>query len=293
MTKKRAAASREPAHRHPSLGLAPADMAAGYPAAAEDLRLDKATIAAEAMEAAAARDPELRGRFSDRGLADLLHDAEMLTERLAMCLAGGDMRWLPEFAEWMSPILRRRGVAQADVAALAEGIREIVARRLGAGRDGAGRRRAGRRDGSPAQERAPGRRHPQAQRPAALAVPRRLSAMTIKWVKADPLVLKGEPFCYGTRLTVRQVLELRRAGCDARRLLADYPELRIAGLAHAYHYAAGHRDLYAEFFEADGSLAGPGLLPEEAALLPETLRIPGVVVAGKPAQRGQAPKPGR
>jgi uncharacterized protein (DUF433 family) len=36
--------------------------------------------------------------------------------------------------------------------------------------------------------------------------------MTIKWVKADPLVLNGEPFCYGTRLTVRQVLEMPR-GC--------------------------------------------------------------------------------
>ena len=27
--------------------------------------------------------------------------------------------------------------------------------------------------------------------------------MTIKWVKSDPLVMNGEPFCYGTRLTVR------------------------------------------------------------------------------------------
>ena len=36
--------------------------------------------------------------------------------------------------------------------------------------------------------------------------------MTIKWVKVDPLVMNGEPFCYGTRLTVRQVLELRPTG---------------------------------------------------------------------------------
>ena len=27
--------------------------------------------------------------------------------------------------------------------------------------------------------------------------------MTIKWVNIDPLVMNGEPFCYGTRLTVR------------------------------------------------------------------------------------------
>jgi hypothetical protein len=129
VTSKRAA-RHEPAHRHPSLGLAPADMTAGYPAVAETIRRDRATIAAEALEVAVANDPELRGRYSDRGLADLLHDAEMLTERLAMCLAGADIRWLPEFAEWMSPILRRRGVAQADVAAICESIREVVGPRL-------------------------------------------------------------------------------------------------------------------------------------------------------------------
>jgi uncharacterized protein (DUF433 family) len=107
--------------------------------------------------------------------------------------------------------------------------------------------------------------------------------MTIKWVKADPLVLNGEPFCYGTRLTVRQVLELRREGHDAARLLTQHPELRIAGLAHAFRYAAQHKDRYAEFFAPDGSLAGPGLTPEQAALVPEELRLPGVVVAGKVA----------
>ncbi len=36
--------------------------------------------------------------------------------------------------------------------------------------------------------------------------------MTIKWVKSDPLVMNGEPFCYGTRLTVRNLLEMRANG---------------------------------------------------------------------------------
>ena len=31
--------------------------------------------------------------------------------------------------------------------------------------------------------------------------------MTIKWVVTDPLVMNGEPFCYGTRLTVRNILQ--------------------------------------------------------------------------------------
>lgn len=106
--------------------------------------------------------------------------------------------------------------------------------------------------------------------------------MTIKWVKVDPLVMRGEPFCYGTRLTVRQLLELRRSGYDAARLLSEHPELRVVGIAHAYRYAAENLQRYGEFFERDGSLAGPGLTAEEAALLPDELRIPGVVVAGVP-----------
>jgi len=102
--------------------------------------------------------------------------------------------------------------------------------------------------------------------------------MTIKWVKVDPLVMNGEPFCYGSRLTVRQVLEARRNGYTLVDMLKDHPELRIVGIAEAYAYAAEHRDDFAEFFEADGSLAGPGYTEAEAITLPDRLRIPGVVV---------------
>ncbi len=110
--------------------------------------------------------------------------------------------------------------------------------------------------------------------------------MTIKWVKVDPLVLNGEPFCYGTRLTVRQLLELRRGGYDLTRLLADHPELRRVGVAAAYRYAADHRQSYAAFFEPDGSLAGPGLSDEEASGLPERLRVAGITVARDSALAG-------
>jgi len=103
--------------------------------------------------------------------------------------------------------------------------------------------------------------------------------MTIKWVKVDPLVMRGEPFCYNTRLTVRQLLELRRDGYDVARLTREHPELRVVGIAHAYRYAAEHRDVYAEFFDRNGALLGPGLTADEAAIVPEALRIPGVVIA--------------
>ena len=109
--------------------------------------------------------------------------------------------------------------------------------------------------------------------------------MTIKWVKVDPLGMRGEPFCYNTRLTVRQLLELRRDGHGVAQLLREHPELRLVGIAQAYRFAAEHRDLYLDFFGADGALIGPGFTDAEAAGLVEGLRIPGVVVAGVPAAR--------
>jgi len=106
--------------------------------------------------------------------------------------------------------------------------------------------------------------------------------VTIKWVQQDPLVMNGEPFCYGSRLTVRQLLELRSNGYELTRILTDHPELRTVGIAAAYTFAANHRERYADFFEPDGSLAGPGYTEEEAAVLPAQYRLPGVVI--KPAQ---------
>lgn len=102
--------------------------------------------------------------------------------------------------------------------------------------------------------------------------------MTIKWVKSDPLVMNGEPFCYGTRLTVRNLLEMRAHGLTPADMLAEHPELRRVGIAEAFHYAIGHPERYASFLGSDGALQGPGFSPTEAALLPEHLRaLPGMV----------------
>ena len=107
--------------------------------------------------------------------------------------------------------------------------------------------------------------------------------MTIKWVNVDPLVMNGEPFCYNSRLTVRQLLELRRNGYALVDLLKDHPELRVVGVAAAFAYAADHRDHFADFFDADGSLSGPGYTEAEASGLPEQYRIPGIVIKARPA----------
>jgi uncharacterized protein (DUF433 family) len=107
--------------------------------------------------------------------------------------------------------------------------------------------------------------------------------VTIKWVQQDPLVMNGEPFCYGSRLTVRQLLEERANGYDLTRILTDHPELRVLGVAAAYVFAADNRPRYADFFAADGTIVGPGLTESEAAGLPAQYRIPGVVVGGRTA----------
>src|SRR3954467_10021348 len=100
---------------------------------------------------------------------------------------------------------------------------------------------------------------PASGRPSCSSCTRARDLVTIKWVQQDPLVMNGEPFCYGSRLTVRQLLELRSNGYDLRRILKDHPELRTVGIAAAYTYAAEHRERYRDLFEADGSLPGPGL----------------------------------
>jgi uncharacterized protein (DUF433 family) len=108
--------------------------------------------------------------------------------------------------------------------------------------------------------------------------------MTIKWVASDPLVMNGEPFCYATRLTVRDLLEMRANGLSPDRMIANHPELRSVGIAEAFLYASEHPDRYRSFIEADGSLRGPGFEPEEAARLPEHLRAAvGVVVSREAA----------
>jgi uncharacterized protein (DUF433 family) len=102
--------------------------------------------------------------------------------------------------------------------------------------------------------------------------------MTIKWVKSDPLVMNGEPFCYGTRLTVRNLLEMRANGLSPAEMMSNHPELRRVGIAEAFRFASENQARYADFFDKS-SLRGPGFSADEAAGLPENLRdLTGVVV---------------
>jgi uncharacterized protein (DUF433 family) len=105
--------------------------------------------------------------------------------------------------------------------------------------------------------------------------------MTIKWVKIDPLVMNGEPFCYATRLTVRNLLEMRANGLTPAEMMTRSPELKRVGIAEAFRFASENKARYRDFFDKDGSLVGPGFNDDEAATFPEHLRkMRGVVVSG-------------
>jgi uncharacterized protein (DUF433 family) len=115
--------------------------------------------------------------------------------------------------------------------------------------------------------------------------------MTIKWVASDPLVMNGEPFCYATRLTVRNVLEMRASGLRPQDIIANHPELRRVGIAEAFLYASRHPERYGAFIGPHGGLRGPGFDPAEAEGLPLHLRQAiGVVVATAPGAASTRPR---
>jgi hypothetical protein len=108
---------------HPSLGLPPPDRTAGYPAAAARIRDDQARLAGRALRVAMDADPTIRERYDEAGQRLLLHDAELLAERVALCLEIGDPGPAREYAEWTAPVYRRRGTPMDDLVGLCEGLR--------------------------------------------------------------------------------------------------------------------------------------------------------------------------
>jgi hypothetical protein len=111
---------------HPTLGLPPRSLTAGFPDAAARLRTERARLAARALEIAVDSDPTLRERYTAEGLRNLLRDAEVFVDRIALCVAGNDSHWLREFADMTAPVFRRRAVPMDDVVLLLEAIRSTV-----------------------------------------------------------------------------------------------------------------------------------------------------------------------
>jgi hypothetical protein len=111
---------------HPSLGLPPPSLTAGFPEAAVRLRAATARIATRALEDALDRDPTLRTRNDDVELRHLLRDTEGYVDRIAASVASLDPVPTAEWAEWIVPLYRRRRVPMGDLVNVSEGLRRAV-----------------------------------------------------------------------------------------------------------------------------------------------------------------------
>lgn len=68
-------------------------------------------------------DPTLRERYDETGQRQLLRDAALLAERVAISVAAADPLQAREYADWTAPLYRRRRVPMDDLVALCEGLR--------------------------------------------------------------------------------------------------------------------------------------------------------------------------
>ncbi len=112
---------------HYALGLPDPDMRAGFPAAADRIRTSHDRLGTRAIEVAIGRDPTLRGRLGETGLRQLLRDTEAYLEQIARAVASADPGQAREWADWVAPVYRRRGVPMDDLVTLSEGLRSALA----------------------------------------------------------------------------------------------------------------------------------------------------------------------
>ena len=111
---------------HPSLGLPPLDQTAGFPDAAARIRASLDRLAGRALGVAMDVDPTIRERYDETGQRQLLRDAALLAERVAICVAAANPLPAREYADWTAPLYRRRRVPMDDLVALCEGLRAAL-----------------------------------------------------------------------------------------------------------------------------------------------------------------------
>jgi hypothetical protein len=71
-------------------------------------------------------DPTMEQRHDETGLRYLLRDAELLADRVALCVATNDPDRAREYGEWTAPLYRRRNVPMDDMLGLCEGLRTAL-----------------------------------------------------------------------------------------------------------------------------------------------------------------------
>ena len=111
---------------HPSLGHPPPDLTAGSTDAARRIRDAAPQLAARALAVALENDPTLRERNDEAGLRGRLRDAELLVDRVALSVAANDPGPAREYADWTSPVYRRKRVPLDDLINLCEGLRAAM-----------------------------------------------------------------------------------------------------------------------------------------------------------------------
>jgi hypothetical protein len=68
-------------------------------------------------------DATIEERYDEAGLRHLLHDAELLAERVALSVATAEPELARLYGEWTAPVYRRRRTPMDDLVALCEGLR--------------------------------------------------------------------------------------------------------------------------------------------------------------------------
>jgi hypothetical protein len=111
---------------HPSLGLPPPDGRGGDPEPAARIRANADRLAARALRVAMDADPTIEQRYDETGQRQLLLDATLLAERLAVALETGRPDLAREYAEWTATVYRRRGTPMDDLVRLCEGLRSAL-----------------------------------------------------------------------------------------------------------------------------------------------------------------------
>jgi len=112
---------------HPSLGHPPRETTSAWSGVARRIRDTAPDLAARALAVAIDRDPTLRTRYEETGLRERLRDAELLAERVAYAVSVGDPSAAGEYADWTSPVYRRKRVPLDDLINLCEGVRAAIA----------------------------------------------------------------------------------------------------------------------------------------------------------------------
>jgi hypothetical protein len=118
---------------HPSLGLPPADPDPASAAVAARIRANRERLGARALRLAMDADPTMEQRHDEAALRYLLRDAELLADRVALCVATGNPDLAREYGEWTAPLYRRRRVPMDDMVGLCEGLRTALTSLLAPG----------------------------------------------------------------------------------------------------------------------------------------------------------------